>query len=172
MLPSKVQTPIFSRSASNRRASEFQASADRPTSTKTRSVPHKTIEEANLRIVQYEIAEREACKVISSMCQEGSRRLGIENTDYAIDDILSGILVLGNIYKRIGNEQTNLQGTIEKMKNDCSTLETEKNYMVRRYQYPSGTPPSHLRCHTRFLVCVTFSDRTIRKRDPAPTDGE
>jgi hypothetical protein len=128
-------------------------------------VPHKTVEEANLRIVQYEIAEREACKVIASMCQEGSKRLGIENTDYQIDDILSGILVLGNIYKRVGSEQTNLQGTIEKMKNDCTTLETEKNYMVRCFENDFS-----MICFQRELLYST--DRAAGERDPAAANGE
>jgi hypothetical protein len=134
-------------------------------------VPHKTVEEANLRIVQYEIAEREACKVIASMCQEGSKRLGIENTDYQIDDILSGILVLGNIYKRVGSEQTNLQGTIEKMKNDCTTLETEKNYMVRR-KIDCGCFENEFSTIFFRRELLYSTDRAAGERDPATANGE
>jgi hypothetical protein len=126
----KIQTPIFSRGPSSRRASEFQAPANRPSNTKSRSVAHKTLDEANLRIVQYEIAEREACKLIASMCVEGSKMLSTSETEYEIDDILSGVLVLGNIYKRVGNEKNNLEALIDNQKKDYAALETDKNYMV------------------------------------------
>lgn len=127
MLSSKVSTPIFAKSSSTRRIGEYQAGSSK---TKSTAPAHKTLEEANLRIVQYEIAEREACKVLSSMCQEASQRLGIVDTEYEIDDKLSGILVLGNLYKRVGNEKSSLESTIEKMKEEYTTLETEKNFMV------------------------------------------
>lgn len=129
----KIQTPIFSRDASSRRASEAHVTVNRPSNTKSRSLPHKSLEEANLRVVQYEIAEREACRLIATMCQEGSKILNITGTEYEIDDILSGVLVLGNIYKRIGNEKYNLEATIDGMRKDYSTLETDKNYMVSYY---------------------------------------
>lgn len=127
MLSSKVSTPIFAKSSSTRRLGEYQAGSGK---TKTTAPTHKTLEEANLRIVQYEIAEREACKVLSTLCQEASQRLGIVDTEYEIDDKLSGILVLGNLYKRVGNEKASLESTIEKMKEEYTTLETEKNFMV------------------------------------------
>lgn len=128
MLSSKVSTPIFSKSNSSRRsAGEHQTASGKQ---KTAS-GQKSLEEANLRLVQYEIAEREACKVISSMCVEAAKRLDIIDTEYEIDDILSGILVLGNLYKRVGNEKVTMETTIEQMKSEYNTLETEKNFMVR-----------------------------------------
>lgn len=129
MLPSKVSTPVFAKSSSSRRIGEYQAGSGK--ARRNSGQAHKTLEEANLRIVQYEIAEREACKVISSMCAEAAKRLDIVDTEYEIDDILSGILVLGNLYKRVGNEKVTLEGTIVGMKNEYTTLESEKNCMVR-----------------------------------------
>lgn len=64
------------------------------------------------------------------MCLEGSKSLGNEGTEYEIDDILSGILVLGNLYKRVGVEKAKLEETIESMKKEHATMEAEKNFMV------------------------------------------
>jgi hypothetical protein len=64
------------------------------------------------------------------MCVEGSKMLSTTETEYEIDDILSGVLVLGNIYKRVGNEKNNLEALIDNQKKDYAVLETDKNYMV------------------------------------------
>ena len=134
-MSSKVQTPLFSKTTTVRRVPEAHASTSRSSSTKSRAAAHKSLEEANLRLVQYEIAEREACKAIAAMCLDGSRILGIVDTEYEIDDILSGILVLGNLYKRVGCEKSNLDSVIEEMRTEYTELETNKNFMVIMLSY-------------------------------------
>lgn len=69
------------------------------------------------------------------MCLDGSRILGIVDTEYEIDDILSGILVLGNLYKRVGCEKSNLDSVIEEMRTEYTELETNKNFMVIMLSY-------------------------------------
>ena len=64
------------------------------------------------------------------MCLEASQKLGINDVDYEIDDILSGILILGNLYKRVGNEKVSLEATIEQLKKDATDLAAETTYMV------------------------------------------
>eukprot|EP01032_Pedospumella_encystans_P017861 gene17861-20343_t len=98
------------------------------------SVELRNLEDANLRLVQFVISEREACKVLAEMCQEASARLDITDTEYRIDDIMSGILILGNLYKRVGNEKIKLEAVIETKKEEYVELETSKNAMIERLE--------------------------------------
>jgi len=123
----------FSRGSVIRRSSEMNVGSGKQQSMRAVARPTaeaRNLEDANLRIVQYVISEREACKVIGEMCQEASVRLEIVDTEYKIDDILSGILILGNLYKRVGNEKGRLEAIIETQKADYKMLEESKDAMV------------------------------------------
>ena len=132
MTSNRVQTPLFSRGSVLRRSSEMTIGSGKNGSTKVTkpSVELRNLEDANLRLVQFVISEREACKVLAEMCQEASARLDITDTEYRIDDIMSGILILGNLYKRVGNEKIKLEAVIETKKEEYIELETSKNAMV------------------------------------------
>ena len=124
----------FSRGSVIRRSSELNVGSGKQQSMRATiarpTAEARNLEDANLRIVQYVISEREACKVIAEMCQEAAVRLEIVDTEYKIDDILSGILILGNLYKRVGNEKGRLEAIIETQKEDYRTLEESKDAMV------------------------------------------
>jgi hypothetical protein len=132
MFAEKVSTPIFGTSTHSSRRTSAQAFPKAFHAKQSAKLPqHNSLEDANLRLVQYEIAEREACNALSTMCLEASNKLNIQDTEYKIDDIMSGILMLGNLYKRVGNEKSVMEANVEKIKQEMETLEANKNLMVQ-----------------------------------------
>lgn len=117
-----IQTPIFSRT---RRASAV---------VKVSSEKENGNEKVNLRIVQLEVAQKEACNVLKTLCQDAATKLHINSTSYEIDDILSGILVLGNLYKRIGNEKLELEKEIESMKAQFEEYKRDKQKSIEHLE--------------------------------------
>lgn len=116
-----VQTPIFSRTRSASTSVTIPKDAERP-------------DQVNLRIVQLEVAQKEACNVLKTLCSDAARKLHITDTVYEIDDILSGILVLGNLYKRVGNEKLELEKEIGKMKEEFSEYKRTKTSSIEHLE--------------------------------------
>ena len=84
----------------------------------------------NLRIIQLETAQKEACNVLKTLCEDAATRLNITDTVYEIDDILSGIMVLGNLYKRVGHEKIELDNKIAKMAEEFREYKKDKKSSV------------------------------------------
>lgn len=125
----RVATPIFSRvTNSSRRYSNTIGF-----SNNNSQITLKVDQDLNLRVVQLEVAEQEACKLILTLCQDASEKLAITDTEYVIDDVLSGILLLGNLCKRVGIEKDNLNAIVEEKNNDYLAMEAEKDTMVHFY---------------------------------------
>jgi hypothetical protein len=88
---------------------------------------NKLSNEDRLRLVQLEIAQREACKVLRSTCDETSKQYGVSvGTDMEINDFLTGILMLGNLCKRIGNIKLELEKEIESYKNKITKMDESR----------------------------------------------
>lgn len=65
-----------------------------------------------MRLIQLEIAQKEACKVLKSICEDVSKQFDIASgSDAEISDFLTGILILGNLCKRIGKEKQEKEST-------------------------------------------------------------
>lgn len=88
----------------------------------------KLSNEDKLRLIQLEIAEKEACKVLRSICEENSKQFNVPiGVELEINDILTGILMLGNLCKRIGNEKLVAEKNLEDVKATIS--DTEKKHL-------------------------------------------
>ncbi len=93
----------------------------------------KSKSEMKVRLVQHEIAEKEACKMIQSLCQELSclSHVDIGGTNYDdIVDLLSGILLLGNLCKRIACVKIEIEKCLFDLRADFDRLEQSKTAAV------------------------------------------
>ena len=107
--------PIFGKPPQIKKIS-FSESVDQPTSNKsTPSNKKATSNEIRLKLVQHEIAEKEAQKFIKSICDELSKTYRIPYKEEDIVDLLSGILILGNVAKRMGNDKVESESTMKKV---------------------------------------------------------
>lgn len=96
---------------------------------------HKTKEDLNIRIVQLEINEKEACDVLTNLCQEAALTLGINNNvEYRTDDLLSGLLVIQNIYKRINTEKNNIVENKKHIEEKYQNTLYEKNLTIEKLE--------------------------------------
>lgn len=88
-------------------------------SIESADVPSKT----KLRLVRLETAEKEACKYIRDLCIEACEILDAKDTEIDIRDMLTGILLLANFYKKISNSKRNLEEKLELLQKDFNNLE-------------------------------------------------
>lgn len=82
------------------------------------------------RLIQYEIAEKEACKVMSTICKDASTMFKITWNESDIHDLLSGVLVLGNLCKRIGYEKNEAELRTEEIRKEMVIMEKNKVEIV------------------------------------------
>jgi hypothetical protein len=95
--------------------------------------PPKTKAELKVRVVQHEIAEKEACKMLQGLCQELSviSRVDVGGSSYnEIQDLLSGILLLGNLCKRVVLAKNEIEKSLSTLKGDLTSLEQTKKAAV------------------------------------------
>ena len=116
------------------------------------------------RVVQYEIAEKEACKVIRTICQDASTMFGVSWNDADIEDLLSGVLVLGNLCKRIGYEKNEAVARAEEVRKQMLDLDKNKSDNVSSdlWGLIYVTPQ-----HTQSLPCYCYllTDKSTRTSD-------
>lgn len=114
--------------------------SDRQTSSDSKGAPTtsegkgsmKISNDDRMRLVQLEIAQKEACKVLKSICEEISRLYQISiGSDPEISDFLTGILILGNLCKRIGKEKLEKDRRIESLHEEIEKMK-ESHYEVVR----------------------------------------
>lgn len=94
-------------------------------------VSSKLSNEERLRLIQLEIAQREACKVLKTVCEETSRQFNVTlGADIEITDFLNGILLLGNLTKRIGTQKLELLNEIASLTCQISKEKESKTETV------------------------------------------
>lgn len=130
---------VFGRASTKRFAGIREGNAEREDAATSREngehVP-KSKAELKVRLVQHEIAEKEACKMIQGLCQELSvtSRVEMGGTSYDnIHDLLSGILLLGNLCKRIVHAKNEMEASLESFKGEFQNLEQSKNAAVSHF---------------------------------------
>lgn len=90
--------------------------------------------DTNVALTRMEITQKEACKVLTTLCVEGFAQLGSNDTLPEVQDILTGILLLGNICKRTANEKSNLNDKIEVLNKKHDDMEASKNSMIEHLE--------------------------------------
>lgn len=110
----------------------FTANEDQPhTPSRKSTLRTSTATDAHLRIVSLQIGEREAVNLIRSLCDEGESLFRVRAKTEDIVDCLSGVLVLGNFMKRIGNEKNDLEKELNQKIREFNDMEGQKNELVR-----------------------------------------
>lgn len=96
----------------------------------TQKLPNKA--EAKIKLIQMEIAEKEACNVLQSLCLDAAMLLPCaEQPVVEVVDLLSGVLLLGNFCKRIGYEKESLEKRMAVLLKDHEEVLKDKKSMVR-----------------------------------------
>lgn len=83
----------------------------------------QSLAELKNRLVQYEIAENEACKVMRTICKDAASMFRVSWQEADIRDLLSGVLILGNLCKRIGYEKNESEAKIDEVKKQYAESE-------------------------------------------------
>jgi len=94
-----------------------------------------------LRLIQLEISEKEACNVLRTICQDAAKMFNMVGNEEEIRDLLSGVLILGNLCKRLGHEKVNLEKKLEDIgnsQNDTVNKYKEKVSMLIQCFFPSS----------------------------------
>jgi hypothetical protein len=98
-------------------------------SRKDASEKEKQYKATKLQCVRLEMQEKEAIMLLRRLCEEGYQTLGITN-DIEFSDVLTGLLLLANIYKRIGNAKTSTDECMKQLKNEHNINESELHKKV------------------------------------------
>eukprot|EP01039_Chlorochromonas_danica_P005210 gene5209-5741_t len=92
-------------------------------------LPNKA--EAKIKLIQMEIAEKEACNVLQSLCLDAAMLLPCaEQPAVEVVDLLSGVLLLGNFCKRIGYEKESLEKRMAGLIKDHEEVLKDKKSMI------------------------------------------
>lgn len=86
--------------------------------------------EAKLKLIQMEIAEKEACSLIRTLCADAAALLPASEQPIEITDLLSGVLLLGNLAKRIGYENQQLTKKVALVSHEKDVAVSEKTALV------------------------------------------
>ena len=129
-----LSTPVYKTNTptSRRNSKDF---IDNNLSLHNKTNIYKTKEDLNIRIVQLEINEKEACDVLTNLCQEAALTLGVShNVEYRADDLLSGLLIIQNMYKRINTEKNNLEENKKFIEEKYQSTLYEKNLSIEKLE--------------------------------------
>jgi hypothetical protein len=138
---------IFGRSTSIRRSTAIESSKQDNKPEKTdksdkdqldrseendENIDGKNAHQAHIKVelLRREVAEKEACSVLRSLCQDAAKLLPPSELSLDISDLLSGIMLLGNLCKRIGYEKDQLEIKIQKLQKEHSLELSNKDIMV------------------------------------------
>lgn len=123
--------PRKSNSPYTQNTSPFE-STDEPTGApnKRSSLRTSAATDAHLRIVSLQIGEREAVSTIKATCQECMDLYGVSAPLDDINDPLSGILIMGNMMKRIGQEKLFYAQTLDRRIREYDEAIRHKNDLV------------------------------------------
>lgn len=90
--------------------------------------------EEKLRLIQLEISEKEACNVLRTICHDAAKMFNMTGNEAEIRDLLTGILILGNLCKRIGHEKIAVEQKLEEYLKTQGDMETKYKDTVS-YQF-------------------------------------
>ena len=101
--------------------------------------PFESTGKAKLRYVQMEIAEKEACKLLKTLCQDAAKHLHKKESNYNdnfdVQDLLTGILLLGNMSKRMAVAMETMEETMNQVKDGYIHMKNEKESFVSTEQF-------------------------------------
>lgn len=117
--------------------------------------------DTKLKLVQLEIAEREACQVLRNLCEEAASMLPNQTGESGcgsageVVDLLSGVLQLGSLCKRIGHTKEELERQLQSERRAHDKEMAEKNSLVRArwhthihtYIHTRPSPNRHMHTH-------------------------
>lgn len=91
---------------------------------------HKSKTDTKLRLIQLEIAEKEACNVLRALCSDASMLLPPSEQALEVEDLLSGVLLLGSLCKRIGYEKEQTEKRLAIARKEHDTALADKKSLV------------------------------------------
>lgn len=115
--------PVFGkpsrRSKEHKDNSSYASNAPFESTTEAAAPPNKrsslrtsAATDAHLRIVSLQIGEREAVHAMKDLCEECSASFGVSAKVEEVVDALSGVLVVGDLLRRLGREKSHLEQTL------------------------------------------------------------
>lgn len=117
--------PVFGKPP--QRSIQTETSSNNLTPKATTSTSKRSAGEAKLKVVQYEIAEREAVKVIKTVCEEASNASNVTFNIDDIQDVMSGVLILGNLCRRICFDKQQVEERFTHRIHEFSDIDRKKD---------------------------------------------
>lgn len=179
--------PVFGkpsrRSKEHKDNSSYASNAPFESTTEAAAPPNKrsslrtsAATDAHLRIVSLQIGEREAVHAMKDLCEECSASFGVSARTEEVVDALSGVLVVGDLLRRLGREKCHLDQTLARRTREHDValghqheLMEQMEAMIARLQAEAAQAADRQQeAAVRHAHRVTLLNKEVRLARPLP----